>query len=85
MCKLQWNKKTMKSMKACVILCLRVTLLLFLFFYFVVSVNEQLRIVLFQNISKTEILRVRFQISTNLGSISAEFLLVSQSVVVYQF
>ena len=74
-------------MKACVILCLRVTLLLclFLFFYFVVSVNEQLRIVLLQNISKTESLRVRFQISTNLESISAEFLLVSQSVVVYQF
>ena len=72
-------------MKACVILCLRVTLLLFLFFYFVVSVNEQLRIVLLQNIRKTESLRDRFQISTNLGSISAEFLLVSQSVVVYQF
>ena len=74
-------------MKACVILCLRVTLLLclFLFFYFVVSVNEQLRIVLLQNISKTESLRVRFQISTNLESTSAEFLLVSQSVVVYQF
>ena len=77
----------MKSMKACVSLCLRVTLLLFLFlfFYFVVSVNEQLRIVLLQNISKTESLRVGFQISINLGSISAEFLLVSQSVVVYQF
>ena len=77
----------MKTMKACVILCLRVTLLLFLFlfFYFVVSVNEQLRIVLLQNISKTESLRVGFQISINLGSISAEFLLVSQSVVVYQF
>ena len=74
-------------MKACVSLCLRVTLLLFLFlfFYFVVSVNEQLRIVLLQNISKTESLRVGFQISINLGSISAEFLLVSQSVVVYQF
>ena len=59
---------------------------LFLFFYFVVSVNdEQLRIVLLQNISETESLRVGFQIWTNLGSISAEFLLVSQSVVVYQF
>ena len=74
-------------MKACVSLCLRVTLLLFLFlfFYFVVSVNEQLRIVLLQNISKTESLRLGFQISINLGSISAEFLLVGQSVVVYQF
>ena len=65
----------MKTMKARVILCLRVTLLLgFCFcFYFVVSVNEQLRIVVLQNISKTKSLRVAFQIWTNLGCISAEF------------
>lgn len=78
----------MKSMKARVILCLRVTFLLyfcFCFFYFVASVNEQLRIVLLQNIPKTESLRVVFQILTNLGSVSAEFLLLSQSVVVYKF
>ena len=65
--------------------CYIAAIFLFLFFYFVVSVNEQLRIVLLQNIPKTESLRVGFQILTNLGSVSAEFLLLSQSVVVHKF
>ena len=65
--------------------CYIAAIFLFLFFYFVVSVSEQLRIVLLQNIPKTESLRVGFQILTNLGSVSAEFLLLSQSVVVYKF
>ena len=75
MCELQWNKKTEKYKGSCnfVSSCYIAAMFLFLFFYFVVSVNEQLRIVLLQKASKTESLRVRFQIWTNLGSISAEF------------
>ena len=77
MCKLQWNKKkhNEKYEGSCnfVSSCYIAAMFLFLFFYSVASVNEQLRIVLLQNISKTESLRVGFQIWTNLGSISAEF------------
>ena len=67
----------MKSMKAPVIFvsyCYIAAVFLFLFFYFIVSVNEQLMIVLLQNISKIESVRVGFQIWINLGNISAEFL-----------
>ena len=54
--------------------CYIAAVFLFLFFYFIVSVNEQLMIVLLQNISKIESVRVGFQIWINLGNISAEFL-----------
>lgn len=76
MCKLQWNKKNNEKYEGpCnfVSSCYIAAMFLFLFFYFVVSVNEQLRIVLLQNISETESLRVGFRIWNNLGSISAEF------------
>ena len=53
------NKKYEGSCKF-VSSCYIAAMFLFLFFYFVVSVNEQLRTVLSQNISKTESFRVGF-------------------------
>ena len=89
MCKLQWNKKkhNEKYEGSCnfVSSCYIAAMFLFLFFYSVVSVNVQLRIVLLQNISKTESLKSWISNLDQFGEYFCRVLLLSQSVVVYQF